>query len=275
MINHYTKLSSLSSVLVLLAISVHAQQKTPASEFVGKFVSPYSTITIDSTGRYREQWGGDSTESYESGKYTYEGGTISFLAAKAGTRFHGEKHWQNLFDPKIYRKFNGDDPPRALQREFSLVKWGDRLYLMERESFVAFVNVINFGIEPRDNNGCVWPVVGAFYLRDGDEKKTAVGDPSLPDNLVGMILRKPTETMIVGIEGDGHEKVAVLDRGIEAGLRPGMRLLLDRGQPKLWGGMQILSVTDHSARMSLDEKATIGDKVISRFEQVRLTVTIR
>ena len=157
MINHNTRFSSLSSVLVLLAISVHAQQKTPATEFVGKFISPYSTITLDSAGRYREQWGDDSTESYESGKYTYEGGKISFLAARSGTRFHGEKHWHDLSDPKVYRKFNGDDPPRALQREFSFVKWGDRLYLMERESFVDFVNVINFGIEPREKNGCVWP----------------------------------------------------------------------------------------------------------------------
>lgn len=275
MINHNPKLSALSSVLVLLAISVHAQQKTQAPEFVGKFISPYSTITLDSTGRYRENWGDDTTESYESGKYTYEGGKLSVLVARTGARFHGDKHWHNLFDSKTYRKFNGDDPPRPLQREFSLVKWGDRLYLMKRESFAAFVNVINFGIEPRDNNGCVWPVVGAFHLRDGDEKKTVVGDPSLPDNLVEMILPKPVEAMIIGIEGDGDDKVAILDRGIEAGLRPGMRLLLGRGQPKLWGGMQILSVTDHSARMSLDEKATIGDKVTSKFEQVRLTVTIK
>src|SRR5258707_14790724 len=153
MINHNMKLSSLSSVLVLLAVSVHAQQKTPAPEFAGAFISPYSTITIDSKGHYREAWGDDSTESYENGKYTYEAGRLSFLAARAGTRFHGEKHWHNLFDRNVYRKFNGDDPPRALQREFSFVKWGDRLYLMERESFVDFANVINFGTEPRDKNG--------------------------------------------------------------------------------------------------------------------------
>jgi hypothetical protein len=43
----------------------------------------------------------------------------------------------------------------------------------------------------------------------------------------------------------------------------------------VWGGMEILSVTDHTARMTLDEKAKVGDKVISKFEQVRLTVSIK
>jgi hypothetical protein len=276
MTDHRSKLVGLALAFLFAGSSISAQNKSiPEAGFVGTFSSPYSTIIIYGRGRYREAWGDCTTESYESGTYSYTHGILSLVAKERGVRNRGDKHWQSLFDPKIYREFNGDDTPRAREREFVLVEWASRLYLMEGDSLTDFVNVINFGIEPRSSNNCVWPVVGAFHLREGDEKKIVTGNPSLPENPSSMILKKPVEAEIVAIEGNGEQRIAILNQGTEAGLRPGMRLLLDGGQPKLWGGMQIISASDHTARMSLDETAEVGKKVISKFQQVKLTVTIK
>src|SRR6266850_6991553 len=207
------KINLLFLLVLLAASSVQAQRRAlKESELIGKFSSSYSTITVEATGNYHENWGDCTTESYESGKYSYSEGVLFLAATKRGVRNRGEKRWRNLFDRDVYQKFNGDDPPRATRRGFLPITWGERLYLMEKEDLIDFTNVINFGIEPRAETGCVWPVVGAFYLREGDGNKTATGYPSLSEDLVSMILKTPIEAQIVGIEGEGDEKIAILNQ---------------------------------------------------------------
>lgn len=58
---------------------------------------------------------------------------------------------------------------------FLPVRWGARMYLIPKSDVVEFVNEISQGHEPRER------IHGSFYLRKGDWKKPADGQPDLPE----------------------------------------------------------------------------------------------
>jgi len=259
--------------LLLTLVPAISARSQSASELIGRYSTQKFALELNANGKYRRTWGDCTTESYEQGTYTLSERMVSLVVQRRGVRQRGDHRWQNLLDARINEKFNGDDAPWPTRWELFAVRWGTRLYLMEKDSFVDFANAINFGLEPRAGAACDWPV-GGFYLRDGDGNKRVTGSPSLPNDVLKMVLDKPVAAEIVAIERDGETEVAILNQGTDAGLRTGMRLLRDSGQPKFWGGMQIISTTDHSARLSLDEQARVGDKLISRFERVRILVKV-
>jgi len=259
---------------VLMAAPVRAQtQAVELSTLFGTYSTSKFTLTIDRTGHYRQTWGDCTTESYEQGTYVVKDNVISLVVAKRGVRDRDAKHWKNLLDPKIWKRFESSDEPWPMQWQLFPITWGERLYLMEKDDFVDFANAINFGIEPRAGVVCDWPW-GGFYLREGDNNKRVSGRPLLPEDVVSLLLDNPVEAEIAGIERDGEARVAILNKGTIAGLRPGMRLILQGGQPKYSSEMKIIAANENSARLRLDEEAKVGDKVFSNFERVRLTIRL-
>ena len=65
------------------------------------------------------------------------------------------------------------------------VRWGARLYLIEKGNLLDFCNDINAGTEPRKD------IHGRCYIREGDEKKQTSGYPELPQEWRGFMLQKP------------------------------------------------------------------------------------
>lgn len=267
-------------VTLMIAGSTQAQQSEQASldlsgtythggEFGG------SAITIEPDGRFHTNSSNCTEKYYEAGTYTFKAGVLSFVTTKRTVKGHSESDDQakDLLDPKVYKEIYQQEPAADDRRdELIPVTWGERLYLMHKASMVEFCNAINLGLEPRSSLGTDW-YLGAFYLRDGDENRKAEGHPSFSKDLIALLLEKPIEAEIINIERENQKIVAVINKGSEAGLKPGMRLCLTAPEfwdtPSLWSGPVVISVTYGLARLSVDEDVKIGDKVNSKFKDLR------
>jgi hypothetical protein len=267
---------SLGSAVLILAVSVHAQQPdlkpqdliatyTHSGGYAG------SSITIEPEGRYHINSSDCTQEHYEAGTYTFKAGVISFVTTKRTVKSHGESDDQakDLLDPKVYKEIYHEDPPANDKKdELVPVKWDERLYLMPKDSFIEFCNAINLGLEPRKELGSDW-YLGSFYLRDGDEKKSVTGYPAFSKDLIDLLLGKPVEATVINIEFDGDRQVAVIDKGSDAGLKPGMRLVLTESRfwqsPSLWSGLVVVSASHDLAKLTVFEEAKIGDKISTKF----------
>jgi hypothetical protein len=267
-------------VTLVLAGAVHAQQSEQRSlDLIATYThgSTYasSAITIEREGRYHSNSSDCTQEYYEAGTYTFKAGVLSFVTTRRTVKGHGEGDDQakDLLDPKVYKEQYHQEPPADDRKdELIPVTWGERLYLMPEDSMVEFCNAINLGLEPRSSLGARW-YLGSFYLRDGDEKKKAKGHPSLSSDLIALLLEKPIAAEIINIERENKTTVAVINKGSEAGLKPGMRLVLTVPrfwtEPSLWSGLVVTSVTDTVAKLQVFEDVTIGDKVNSKFKDLR------
>jgi hypothetical protein len=266
--------------MLALTCSAHAQQsELELRDLVGTYTHgggfAGSAITIEPGGRYHTNSSDCTQEYYEAGTYAFKAGVISFVTTKRTVKAHGESEDQakDLLDPKVYKEEYHQEPPADDRRdELIPVKWGERLYLMHRDSMIEFCNAINLGLEPRSSLGTDW-YLGSFYLQNGDENKPATGKPSLSNDLIDLLLEKRVEAEIINIERDGKTEVATINRGSEAGLKPGMRLVLTEPRfwdgPSLWSGLVVISATYNLAKLKVFEEVKMGDKVNSKFESHR------
>src|SRR6266404_7128702 len=235
----------------------------------GGFAS--SSITIEPEGRFHTNSSDCTQEYYEAGTYTFKSGVIAFVTTKRTVKGHGEKDDQarDLLDPRVYREQYQADPPADDRKdELIPVEWGERLYLMHKDSLTEFCNAINLGLEPRSGVGTDW-YLGIFYLRNGDENKSTSGHPVLSTDLIDLRLKKPIEAEIINIEPKPGGDLATINRGSETGLKPGMRLVLTRPRfwdgPSLWSALVVVSATYNLSKLKVFEEVKIGDKVSSRF----------
>jgi hypothetical protein len=248
-----------------LAIDDLIGSYTHSGQFAG------STITIERESKFHINAGDCTQEYFEAGTYEFKAGVVYFTTTKHTVKSHGEsdEEAKDLLDPKVFKELYDDDPPADYKTdELVPVKWGDRLYLLRKDSFAEFCNAINLGLEPRNELGSDW-YLGSFYLRKGDESKSVTGRPSLPDNLLGLLLEQPVDSEITSILREGDSEIAVIGKGSEAGLKRGMRLVINENElgegPTLWSGLVVISAEPHLAKLTILGKANIGDKVNSRF----------
>lgn len=267
-------------VTLVIAGSTQAQQsEQPSLDLIGTYTHGGgfggSAITIEPEGRFHKNSSNCTEEYYEAGTYTFKAGVLSFVTTKRTVKGHVEsdEQAQDLLDPKVYKEIYHQAPPADDRTdELIPVTWGERHYLMHKASMVEFCNAINLGLEPRSSLGTDW-YLGSFYLRNGDENRTAEGHPSFSKKLIALLLEKPIEAEIINIERENKKTVAVINKGSEAGLKPGMRLLLTAPEvwdtPSLWSGLVVTSVSYGLARLSVFEDVKIGDKVNSKFKDLR------
>lgn len=277
MVTRILKQVCLSCLAVLtMAGSGYTQQtRLSVQDLIGtyKYSGGFAggSITIEAEGRYHTNSSDCTQEYFDAGTYTFKDGVISFVTMKSTVKSHGENDNQarNLLDPKVYKEIYHQEPT-ANNRTSTLipVKWGDRLYLIESHSLREFCNAINLGLEPRRTTG-VDSYLGVFYLRDGDHEKSTLGHPNLSKELIDLFLVKPIEAKVINIELTDGMKLAAIDKGSNAGLKPGMRLVLAENGfgdgPSLWSGLVVVSVTSDLAKLKLFEEAKVGDKVTSKF----------
>jgi len=260
---------------VLLSSAAYAQQSEQQPlDLVGTYTHgggfASSSITIEPDGRFHTRSSDCTQEYYDGGTYTFKAGVISFTTVKRTVKSHGESDdaAKDLLDPKVYKEMYHQELTAEAKEELIPLKWDDRLYLVPKENLIEFCNAINLGLEPRNSLGTGW-YLGSSYLRNGDEKKPAKGLPSLSNELIDLLLKKPVEAEVISIEREGETEVAIINKGSEAGLKPGMRLVLTRPRfwdgPNLWSGLVVISATYHLARLKVLEEVKLGDKVSSKY----------
>lgn len=166
------------------------------------------------------------------------------------------------------------DKDAALPHTLLPVRWGERLYLLERyddptrgDYLLAFCNGILRGDEPRHNQ------VGLFLLRDGDAEKPAAGLPGFPpgcekyeamlrDRLIDAKITAVGETEIEpAMHGDRIYHVSVtIDRGEDADLRPGTyptSNIVRRGTLRLTNVEKTQSAGTLTFRLSGEEESPV------------------
>jgi hypothetical protein len=270
------KLLLLCCVTLVLAVAAHGQRSGKQEpDLIGTYTHggryASSAIAIEPDGRYHTNSSDCTQEYYEAGTYSFKTDVICFVITKRTVKSHGETDDQakNLLDPKVYREMYHEElTAEARKEELIPVKWGERLYLMPKEYLIEFCNAINLGLEPRKSLGTDW-YLGSSYLRNGDENKKVSGPPSLSSDLIDLLLEKPVEGEIINIEREGETKVAIINRGSEAGLKPGMRMVSTKpgfwDGPSLWSGLVVISATYNLARLKVLEDVKLGDKVSSKY----------
>jgi hypothetical protein len=83
---------------------------------------------------------------------------------------------------------------QGIAPELIPIVWGERHYLIPTDEVVSFANAVNAGFEPRES---LW---GRFLLRRGDEGKPAPGQPILPPEYSGYLLKDPIKAEILSIK---------------------------------------------------------------------------
>jgi hypothetical protein len=126
----------------------------------------------------------------------------------------------------------------AAEESYLPVRWGGRLYLIEKDQMIRFINEVNLGTEPRDD------AYGLIYLREEDWKVAASGSPDLPLSYQQYLLKKPAEGAVLRrIKASGAFKV---DFGLQSGLAPGMALVAEGEEAESFCELEVVSVAETS-----------------------------
>jgi hypothetical protein len=265
-------------VCLVFTANLSAQQILTASELTGTYVAGHnfggSSINLQADGTYSQDSGACTMATKRSGKYFLSDGIVRFTILKyTGVQFSDESKEIDLFNSEALKEFFGygnDEKVEPPTTEFSLVlvKWGERVYLIDDSNLRDFSNAINLGLEPRPELRSE-PYYGSFFLREGDLQKSVTGKPSLPAEWQTFLLGKPVTAKIVAIETQDKTQIATINRGSRDGLKVGMKLLLKDQEPSLWSrGGEILSVETRTAKVEVYD-LKVGDILNSKFVSAR------
>jgi hypothetical protein len=131
-------------------------------------------------------------------------------------------------------------------REFVIVRWGQRIYLLPEEELGPFVNAVNSGKEPHKH--CI-PSCAPFLVRRGDDEKPVSGTPDLPAEYRRRLLDRPITGRVVRVlddesefdleRGYGWRTIRVeIDLGSDDGVWEGMELYAS-ANPDVGGGFKV------------------------------------
>lgn len=262
-------------ICLLIRVNLATQQTLSPSELAGTYYAGHnfggSSITLKADGSYSDSSGTCTFTTEESGTYLLSEGVLRFKILKYTGKQNGSEQEVDLFDSQARREFFGyrdDEKVVPLKTDYALLplKWGERIYLVDEKDLDNFTSAINFGLEPRSEMRSE-PYYGSFYLRQGDEQKEVSGSPALPEKWLAFLLSKPVIATIVGIEGDGQERVATINKGSRAGLKVGMKLIGKEEEPSPWSITELFSVEAKSAKMRVGPESKVGDKLTTKYER--------
>lgn len=252
-----------------LALSVNAQEN---QELVGSYVFRFewggTEIKLKPNGTFISYSSSCTQVITSSGPYSVTNNALSLTTTKMWVRSFSDNKEQDVTKRKARKKYlDTDEPFKPETQELQIVRWGQRIYLMDQHGFGKFIEAINLGFEPREVEG-YRAYYGAFYLRVGDENKAIEGRPLLPKEFLDKLLSAPVIATIVQIEGG----VATIDHGSEHGLLEKMFLVTVREdsaaslpyfQPHL-----IISVEPTTAKVRLGEGVPLGAQLTTRLAKV-------
>ena len=184
-------------IFTLLLSHVRAQNKIPAvaasdpKELVGTytyssgFVSAVYEISAD--GKFRYYTGSDCCDPVwkELGSYSLAGNLLHFKVTTKTLNNYDVLDQKKAIEAyrKVYDRKGADVPPHVSQAEYDMqiVRWGERIYLVDPEKINLFAASVNFGIEPREGIISRNHLASRLFLRVGDQDKGVTGKPNLPE----------------------------------------------------------------------------------------------
>jgi len=212
--------------------------------------------------------GGCTGATIQYGPYSLSNNVVRFKTVKLTWRSNDSKKQIDLTKRKARKEIlDTDEPFKPDSWELQIVRWGERLYLLDEEEFGNLIEAINLGFEPRSVDG-YRTFYGEIYLREGDENKPAPGPPPLPAEFLRDLLPAPVIATIVKIKTEGKDLIATIDRGSADGLRKKMTLVSTI--PTFdYRAFWIESLTEHSAQLVVFGDLKVGDQLTTRIADVR------
>lgn len=278
------KLTLLCLAVLLPAVPTPAQHEGVFKKFAGTYVTGHGyggdSLTLEADGHFSKRGGSDDgTQISTSGTYVLSDGRLRFIIVKHTGRLGSEGKEFNLLDPNDRKEMFGNSDAGEIEREFDMLplQWSGRIYLLHERDLSDFANAVNLGIEPRTtliSNNYSSPWYGSFYLRSGDEQKKVTGNPSLPEQWLSFLLSKPVTAKVISIEEIKKDRwnttfTGTINKGSRDGLKVGMRLLTEDEDPSPWGGTEVISAAEKTAKIRTQlvrSELKVGDKISSRYE---------
>jgi hypothetical protein len=261
----------LTFALVLLAVThveIFARQN---SNLVGSYVFSFEwgggEITLNKKGRFTATSSSCTSVTTESGNYSVSNNLIRFTTLKLSIRNFDDHKEHDLTKRKARKKYlETDEPFKPESWEVQVVRWGERVYLVDQNAYRGFIEAINLGFEPRQAKA-ILPYFGSIYLRIGDENKPVAGPPPFPEEFLRDLLPAPVIATIIELKTEGTSTLATIDRGSADGLREKMPLV--SVTPTIFfRGYRIRSVREHTAEVDVYGDVKVGDQLSTRVANV-------
>jgi len=226
-----------------------------------------NSLTLNRDGMFIEESSDCIGVTTSSGTYSCQNGLCEFTTKKLYRRENGDKKQHDLTKAKERKRYlDTDEPFSPDQYQLQVIKWEDRVYLMDSTQFASFIDAINLGFEPRAVDG-YRTLYGYIFLREGDENKPVQGRPPLPNEFLANLLPRPITATVVKLERVDEKSIATIDRGRADGLRNEMSLV--PVQPKsFYETYGIVSLDVHSAQVQVSADVKVGDQLSTRVSDV-------
>lgn len=252
----------------LASVSVGAQQNSDlAGSYLYRFEFGGTEITLKNNGTFTAATSNCTGVTTASGPYSVSNNVVRFRTTRLTARDNGDMKEHDLTKRKERKKYlETNEPFKPHSWELQVVRWGERIYLMNRKLFGSFIDVVNVGFEPRFVDG-YRTYYGEIHLRVGDEKKPVTGRPPLPEEFLRELLPAPIIATVIELKTNGDSIVATIDRGSADGLKENMTLVstipTDYFEP-----FSIDSISEHSAHVRVHKNIKVGDQLSTRVTDV-------
>lgn len=253
------KYSALPILFFLFVINAFSQLTYTLKDLAGTYV--YSSgfvgasFSLKGDGSYEYRTFSDCCDPVwkQVGTYTIKENVVHFKIIQYTLNQY------NLFEPKerkealvkLYREKEEDikDEKVETENEMHIVRWGERLYLLNYTDLYKFTAAVNLGVEPRAGIIHRDFLSTFFYLRSSDESKIVSGKPILPKEWISYILDSPLTAKITKIEGEKRERKFTINKGSQDGLKVGMCFIGENTKIDYENLVWVTSVEKHSAKL--------------------------
>lgn len=253
------KLITLQLLMCLFVINTFAQKILTTKDLSGEYV--YSSgfvgarFTLTEDGKYEYQTFSDCCDSVwrEVGSYQPVGNLIHFDILQHTLNKY------NLLDPKEKTEalrtlydYKGEDIKAdeiKTTHELQIIRWGERLYLIDKQILYLFAAAVNLGVEPRKsiiNNDFL---TTNFFLKRGDEVKPIIGKPELSSEWNSYILEFPIKVSITKVVEGKTERKYSIDKGSLDGVKVGMCFIGENAEVEYSNLLWVVSVEEHTAKL--------------------------
>ncbi len=254
------------SFIIILSFPTAAQTN---SDLVGSYLARFefggTEITLNANGTYVSHSSNCTSVVSEKGTYSVANNVLSLNPRKQFFRSFSDNKDRDVTTRKARKKYLDTDEPFSTATEYlQIIRWGERIYLMNENQFEGFVDAINLGFEPREVDG-YRAYYGSYLLRVGDETKPVHGPPPFKQELLELLLPAPIIATVLSVEED----YAVIDRGSEDGLRQDMSLVRYDEESFFFDYWLVFEVGPSRSKVRLLRDTKVGDKLTTKVTNPR------
>lgn len=252
-------------IVALLLPHGSAQSKIAAlpsveqGEFLGQYL--YSNgytgawFNLSADGSYEYKTFSDCCDPvwHETGAYMLKDKVLHFrIIKKTLDKYDLLDHEQALKAFRTLYDHKDSDLPSEVPRteyDMQIVRWGERIYLIDPDKLNLFAAAVNFGVEPRQDIINQNYLAIDFFLRGGDEQKPVSGKPELSQPWISYLHDTAIKTKVTGIETENQRRVYTVNKGIADGVKVSMCFVGENKVLKYNNLLFVISVEERSAKL--------------------------